>query len=101
MDAEDVEGFASPFDVKRVLRDIYGEQAPRTLIVFDPRAVREMNGYFSEETFRLYIHWAYVSALLGRTAFLSEELYSIGTIVGEISTEEILENIFSKFCIGK
>ncbi|MBP5504523.1 MAG: tRNA uridine-5-carboxymethylaminomethyl(34) synthesis GTPase MnmE [Bacteroidales bacterium] len=32
---------------------------------------------------------------------IREALYSIGTIVGEISTSEILENIFSKFCIGK
>lgn len=32
---------------------------------------------------------------------IRDALYSIGTIVGEISTDEVLENIFSKFCIGK
>lgn len=36
---------------------------------------------------------------------LSEELrsvlYHLGTITGEITTDEILGNIFSKFCIGK
>lgn len=32
---------------------------------------------------------------------IREALYHIGTIVGEISTEEILGNIFGKFCIGK
>lgn len=32
---------------------------------------------------------------------IREALYHIGTIVGEISTDEVLGNIFSRFCIGK
>lgn len=32
---------------------------------------------------------------------IREALYHIGAIVGEISTDEILGSIFSKFCIGK
>ncbi len=32
---------------------------------------------------------------------IREALYHLGTIVGEISTDEILGNIFSRFCIGK
>ncbi len=32
---------------------------------------------------------------------IREAIYHIGSIVGEISTDEVLGNIFAKFCIGK
>lgn len=32
---------------------------------------------------------------------LREALYHLGTIVGEISTDEVLQTIFSRFCVGK
>ena len=77
-DADEVAAWTAPFDIRKLLADLYGEQAPRILIVYDPRAVREMSGYFCEENFTLYIHWAYVKALLKATACLSEELASLG-----------------------
>ena len=50
---------------------------------------------------------ASLSALRGGlpSDLLSEDirqvLYHLGTITGEISSEDILKNIFSQFCIGK
>ena len=35
------------------------------------------------------------------TQDIRETLYHIGSIVGEISTDEVLGNIFRNFCIGK
>ena len=78
MPADEVAGYAAPFDIRKVLNDLYGENAPDTIIVYDPRAIKEMNGYFSGEKFDLYIHWATVKALLKATAFLSEELAALG-----------------------
>ena len=78
MPTEEVAACTAPFDLKKLLADLYGEQAPGTLIVYDPRAVREMNGYFSADHFGLYIHWAYVRTLLRATAYLSEELAALG-----------------------
>ena len=86
MSADEVASYTAPFDIKRILRDLYGEKAPETLIVYEPRAVREMNGYFSEENFPLYLHWAYLKALLKATPYLSEELASLGKIFSKALT---------------
>ena len=74
----EVAALVAPFDIRGLLKDLYGENAPQTLVVYDPKAIREMNGYFSAETFELYLHWTYVRTLLRSTAFLSEELYALG-----------------------
>ena len=71
--------YAAPFDLKKVLSDLFGDHAPSVIIANDPKALKEMNGYFSEETFTKYLHWAYVRTLLDHTSLLSEELYAIGT----------------------
>lgn len=78
MATDEVAALVAPFDIKQLLAKLYGENAPETLIVYDPKAIREMRGYFSEETLGLYLHWAYLKALLNGTACLSEELAALG-----------------------
>ena len=79
MPLSEVADAVRPLDMNGLLGGLFGEDVPGTIVVADPRAIKEMNGYFSEETFELYQHWAYVQALLDHTALLSEELYHIGT----------------------
>lgn len=79
MDIDEVAEYVAPFDIKAVLRNLYGEKVPSTLIVYDPKAIKEMGDYFSKENFNLYKHWLYVKTLLTATSCLSLELKSIGT----------------------
>ncbi|MCR5262797.1 MAG: M13 family metallopeptidase, partial [Clostridiales bacterium] len=38
MSADEVAGFTAPFDIKNLLKQLYGDNAPQTLIVYDPKA---------------------------------------------------------------
>ena len=78
MPEDEVAELVAPFDIKGLLQALYGEKAPDTLIVYDPKAIREMKDYFSEENFGLYRSWAYVKTLLKATPYLSEELATLG-----------------------
>ena len=78
MPVDEVAELVAPFDIKGLLQALYGEKAPDTLIVYDPKAIREMKDYFSEENFGLYRNWAYVKTLLKATPYLSEELATLG-----------------------
>ena len=76
MSLQEVCGYTAPFDLKGLLAKLYGDQIPENTVVYDPKAIREMNGYFCEENFSKYIHWAYARTLLKKSAYLSEELNS-------------------------
>ena len=78
-DIKEVCDCVSPLDLASLLKEIYGEKIPQTVIVYDPKAIREMKNYFNEENLSLYIHWAYVKTLLKKCGQLSEELYALST----------------------
>lgn len=95
MDVEEVAKNVAPFDIKKVLSDLYGDKAPTIVVVYDPKAIKEMNGYFSEENFKLYTHWLYVRTLLNATTCLSVELKSLGTTYSRtlrgVASDPVLE----------
>ncbi|MCR5786762.1 MAG: M13 family peptidase [Acholeplasmatales bacterium] len=95
MSLEEVAKYVAPFDIKKLLTDLYGNDIPSTIVVYDPRAIKEMNLYFNEETFALYVSWAYVNILLDASPLLSEELAANSnvfrrTLVG-IAQDPVLE----------
>lgn len=78
MSVDEVASYVAPFDIKKLLFDLYGADAPDTVIAYDPKAIKEMNGYFTRDNFDMYIHWAYVRTLLDTSRYLSETLASLG-----------------------
>ncbi|MDD5791789.1 MAG: M13 family metallopeptidase [Erysipelotrichaceae bacterium] len=79
MSVDEVSEYLKPFDFRKFLSDIYGDKLPTTVDVYDPKAIKEFNDYYSKENFKLYKHWAYVKKLLAASKYLSEELHSIST----------------------
>ncbi|MBQ6171701.1 MAG: M13 family peptidase [Clostridia bacterium] len=77
MSVDEVSSYVAPFDIKKLLCDLYGSNSPDTIIVYDPKAIKEMNGYFTRDNFDMYIHWAYVRALIRSAGCLSEILASL------------------------
>lgn len=68
-----------PFDFKGLLTSIYGENIPEIVVVYDPRAIKELSTHFNGENFTRYIHWAYVKTLVSHTSLLSTDIAAIGT----------------------
>ena len=96
MDVDEVAACVAPFDIKKLLTDLYGDNAPKVLIAYDPKAIKEMNGYFSPENFKLYVHWLYVKTLLKATACLSIELKTLGTSYRRALTGVVSDPVLEK-----
>ena len=96
MDVDEVAACVAPFDIKKLLTDLYGDNAPKVLIAYDPKAIKEMNGYFSSENFKLYVHWLYVKTLIKATACLSLELKTLGTTYRRALTGVISDPVLEK-----
>ena len=80
MSLEETAGYVKPLDLEYILRQVWEDKIPQTVIVADPKAIKEMNFYFNEDNLAMYVHWAYVNALLSKSRYLSEELAATGTI---------------------
>lgn len=79
MPLEEVQKYVAPFDLKGLLQEIYGQTIPETIIVYDPRAIKEFKEYFSEENFPLFRSWCYLNSLVSGARYLSEGLHSLAT----------------------
>jgi putative endopeptidase len=68
-----------PVKLKRLLEKLYGEEMPEEIIVYEPRYLKGFHEMFTEETYPLYQHWAYIKTLVSATKYLSEDLREIGS----------------------
>lgn len=94
MPLDEVCSYLQPLAFKKLLAAIY-DHSPEELIVYDPKAIKNMNMYFNNDTFKQYIHWAYVKTLLANANKLSQEMAAISTtyrrcIMG-IASDPVLE----------
>ena len=94
MPLDEVCNYLQPLAFKKLLATIY-DNLPQELIVYDPKAIKNMNMYFNNDTFKQYIHWAYVKTLLANANKLSQEMAAISTtyrrcIMG-IDSDPVLE----------
>ena len=77
MPTEEVAKLVKPLDLNKILNGYYKENAPKVVVVYDPRCIKEFGLYFNEKKFSEYIHWAYVKALVSACGYLSTELKEI------------------------
>ena len=73
-DAESLQTGLAPFDFKGFLKQLYGDREDFPLVVSNPRMVEGFGEFFSEDTFLLYVHWAYVRTLFAYAPCLSFEI---------------------------
>ena len=79
MSIDDVNKYLAPFDLKNYLQELSGLDVPSTILVYDPKAIKDFNNYFTTDTFKAYVHWAYVDYLIKNASKLSEELKHLST----------------------
>lgn len=94
MNVSEVKDYLVDFDFEGLLASLYDKKVEE-VVVYDPKAIKNFKNYFSKDTFTLYIHWAYVKALLRSSKYLSEELSSLSTLYTRtlrgVSKDPILE----------
>ena len=77
MKTRTVAGLLKPIKFSKLLEKLFG-RVPEIIVVAEPRFLKGFKELFNEENFPLYLHWAYVTCILGSTSLLSEELRNLG-----------------------
>ena len=74
MDAAKVYECLAPFDLAAILKKLYGEGAPETIVAANPRFIEGFKEIFNEKTFPLYVHWCYIFTVKHHAPALSVEI---------------------------
>ena len=73
-----VNNLLKPLKFKNLLKQLFGF-IPETIIVAEPRFLNGFKTLFNEDTFKKYIHWAYINLILNSGKVLSEDLRELST----------------------
>ena len=81
MPAEEFYKLSGDLDVKGLFEKLYGESAPKTIAVPNPRFMEAFRDIFNEKNFPLFIHWCYVRTVYNYAYAqdLSPELYAVSS----------------------
>ena len=79
MKTSKVASLVKPLNLKSILKDLFGF-VPETIIVSEPRFIKNFATVLNEETFKLYKCWAYVTGLISYCSLLTEELRDLGSM---------------------
>ncbi len=78
-EAEEVCEMLKPFDLSGLLKKLYGENTPDTIVLSNPRMVEGFKEIYNEKNFPLFIHWCYVRTLFAYAPALSRQIHEIST----------------------
>ena len=74
MAAEEVFDCLAPFDLKGLLQKLYGDAAPKTIVVANPRFIKGFGEILNEANFPLFRHWCYVNTIFSLAPALSAQI---------------------------
>ena len=78
-EAEEVCEMLKPFDLSGLLKKLYGENTPDTIVLSNPRMIEGFKEIYNEKNFPLFIHWCYVRTLFAYAPALSRQIHEIST----------------------
>ncbi len=73
-----VNNLLKPLKFKNLIKQLFGF-IPEVIIVAEPRFLNGFKTLFNEDTFKKYIHWAYIGLILNNGKVLSEDLRELST----------------------
>ncbi len=72
--AKEVCEMLKPFDMAGLLEKLYGEKAPETIVLSNPKMIEGFKEIYNEENFPKFIHWCYVRTLFNYAPALSHKI---------------------------
>ena len=77
MTVDEVDSLLKPLDLKGLLEQAYQDKAPKDIDVGNPAFVKAFKDILNNDTFELFIHWAYINTIRNYAPMLSKTIKDI------------------------